>query len=415
MKLNTSKDIVFYIVIISYFIGLIFIPIDTNIVNKIINGVGIVVFIMLIISNDYKFNKGTLILALGLLALGVIDALWYVNYKTDHVIYKNGYRGYWEVGKMLAANAFVLLYVQKNRKKVNIKFHIIASLSAQVIIYAVAGYQSIWLHADRISLSAMGGAIGQMGAATIAAYMIVFCSLYSAIVFINVANKYKWVFFYTNFVLSLSAVIMTGTRAAIFTYPLMIAAILFIHYYKQRAFLFKSLGGLCGLLLACGLVFNQEVSTRFDNMKSDINHYVGSENSTSSIGARFSMIMAGFESAPNGLAWQSLEQRATKIIALSKENSVYEGATLFLDVHMHNEIIEALSTKGIIGVIVLFFFYAALIYYCFAEKKYLLLVFPATIMLFGISDVITHDKPIPASWIICFFLSSLLPVNKEEK
>ncbi|EFN7905693.1 O-antigen ligase domain-containing protein, partial [Escherichia coli] len=47
--------------------------------------------------------------------------------------------------------------------------------------------------------------------------------------------------------------------------------------------------------------------------------------------------------------------------------------------------------------------------------KYILLVFPASIMLFGISDVITHAKPIPASWIVCLFLSiSFLSKNEPQ-
>ncbi len=59
---------------------------------------------------------------------------------------------------------------------------------------------------------------------------------------------------------------------------------------------------------------------------------------------------------------------------------------------MHNEIVEALSTKGKIGLLVLIMFYVAMIYYCIRETKYILLVFPVSIMLFGISDVITHAK-----------------------
>ncbi len=58
------------------------------------------------------------------------------------------------------------------------------------------------------------------------------------------------------------------------------------------------------------------------------------------------MVNAGIKGSPDGFNWQSLEQRAEKIKALSAENNIYSGALLFLDVHMHNEIVEALSTKG---------------------------------------------------------------------
>ncbi|MDC9149831.1 hypothetical protein PSK29_06370 [Escherichia coli] len=66
------------------------------------------------------------------------------------------------------------------------------------------------MHADRIPLSAMNGNIGQMGAATIAAYVITFTTLYSSIVFIKkMQSKYKWFLFYANFALSFAAVMMT--------------------------------------------------------------------------------------------------------------------------------------------------------------------------------------------------------------
>lgn len=315
---------------------------------------------------------------------------------------------------MFVFGAFAFIYMSKSSGKVNFKFHIIASVLMQAIIYIVSLYQYYWLGARRIPLSAMDGGIDQMGAATIAAYMITFCSLYSSIVFINLSTKYKWFIFYVNFLLSFSVIIMTGTRAAIFTYPFIVAIILFAQYYRNKLFLAKCIGGIFISLMICGLVFQQYVNHRITQLQRDIVSYQTSDNSVSSVGARFSMVMAGFKSAPEGLEWQSLEQRASKIIALSKEDTIYQGATEFLNVHMHNDVIEALSTKGVVGVVTLVLFYVALIIYCLSEGRYDLLVFPASIILFGISDVITHDKPIPASWIICLLLSSLLLKNKRQ-
>lgn len=96
------------------------------------------------------------------------------------------------------------------------------------------------------------------------------------------------------------------------------------------------------------------------------------------------MIQAGFKSSPMDFSWQSLETRGQKIIELSKEDEKYKGATLYLDVHMHNEVIEALSTKGILGVIALLFFYFSLVWYCIKTKKYILLAFPIA-MVFLVS------------------------------
>lgn len=414
-KCGIINNITPLIVFIMYFVGLLFIPIRTDITNKIIIITGFISLIYIIINRVVKFDKGTIVLFFGLFLLGAIDLIWYTHYKTDHVVYKNAYRGYLESGKMLVLSAFTFLLLAKNKHTISLKFHVIAASLTQICIFLLAYYQSIYLNAERIPLSAMYGHINQMGAATIAAYMITFCTLYSSIVFIQLESKYKWLFFYINFAISFSTIVMTGTRAAIFTFPLMMALILFIQYRGKPALLAKNFGGICILLIFCGLLFNKELGIRVDQLTHDVTSYTQSNNSVSSVGARFSMIFAGYKSMPDGLSWQSLEQRADKIIFLSKENKIYAGATHFLDVHMHNEIIESLSTKGVFGVILILFFYVALISYSIMKKQYFLLVFPASIMLFGISDVITHDKPIPASWIVCLFLSVLLLNNKKEQ
>lgn len=190
---------------------------------------------------------------------------------------------------------------------------------------------------------------------------------------------------------------------------------LIIEYRKQKSFMLKIVAAMLFLLLSCGFIFGKEIKGRINAVNYDVSLYVNSNNSLSSVGARLSMIKAGIESAPDGLSWQSLEERGKKIIALSESDNLYKGATLFLNVHMHNEVIEALSTRGILGIIFLAFFYFTLIYYSIRTKKYLLLVFPLSIILFGLSDVITHAKPIPASWIIALFLSILLLSDKREK
>jgi len=369
---------------------------------------------MLICDRQDGIGKGTLFFALSLFILGTVDLLWYMSYKTEYVIYKNAYRGYLEAGKMFVFSAFTFIYLSNNARKVSFNLHLIACVLMQTTIYIVSFYQHYGLGANRIPLSAMDGGIDQMGAATIAAYMITFCSLYSSLVFVNITTKYKWFVFYINFLLSFSVIIMTGTRASIFTYPFIVAIILISQYYKHRLLLVKCIGGMFISLFVCGLIFQKYVDHRIVDLQNDISNYQATDNSVSSVGARFSMVTAGFKSAPDGIEWQSLEQRATKIIALSKENPIYVGATDFLNVHMHNDVIEALSTKGVLGVAALILFYIALITYCVSEGRYVLLVFPAAIILFGISDVITHDKPIPASWIICLLLSSLLLKNKGK-
>lgn len=315
---------------------------------------------------------------------------------------------------MLVFSASTFLLMNKYKFSSNLRLHVFTAISAQILILCRAFYQGLYLHAERIPLSAMGGDIGEMGAATVAAYMITFVSLYASIVFLTMQSKYKWPLFYINFVLTFAAIMMTGTRAAFVTYPLMIIILLFLQHKQQKAYMIKVLLGFIILLVGCGMIFSKDITKRVDDLQSDLISYNDNNLSTSSVGARLSMIQAGFASRPDELKWQSLEQRADKIIRLSNENSLYKGASIFLDVHMHNELAEAVSTKGISGIVALIIFYIGLIYYCVREKNYLLLVFPAAIIMFGLSDVITHAKPIPASWIVSLLLSIAVLGNKKK-
>ena len=407
-----------YLIVFLYLIGLIFIPITPHVTNKIINLAGVLSIVLVIFNLKRYFRKDNSILFFAIIILGILNLAWYNFYKTPVVIYKNAYRGYLEVGKMTLFSSFSFLIMSSCFIGNKFKIQLLLSSLAQVLILSRAFYQGVYLDVSRIPLSAMDGNAGQMGAATVAAYMITFSAIYFSLVILRSELKYKMPVFYFNFILTFCALIMTGTRAAIFTYPIVTFVLLVIEYRRHKVYLAKAMCLILMLLLVSSLVFKNEIKKRIDAIGSDIVLFK-KDNSISSIGARFSMIQAGFKSSPMDLSWQSLEERGQKIITLSKEDEKYKGATLYLDVHMHNEVIEALSTKGIFGVITLFFFYCSLVWYCIRTKKYLLLAFPMTMVLFGQSDVIIHAKPIPASWIITLYLSILLlndmPKKNERK
>lgn len=402
-----------FLVICLYLIGFIFIPITPHITNKIINISGVLSLVLVIFNLKRYFRKDNSILFAAIILLGILNLAWYNFYKTPVVIYKNAYRGYLEVGKMTVFSSFSFLVMSSCFIGNKFKTQLLLSGVAQAFILSRAFYQGVYLDVSRIPLSAMNGNAGQMGAATVAAYMITFSAIYFSLVVLRSKLKYKIPVFYFNFILTFCALIMTGTRSAIFTYPIVTFFLLIIEYRRNKIYLVKAMSLVLMLLLVSGLVFKNEIKKRIDAIGSDIVLF-NKDNSMSSIGARFSMIQAGFKASPMDFSWQSLEARGQKIISLSKENEKYKGATLYLDVHMHNEIVEAMSTKGIFGLITLFFFYFALVGYCIKTKKYLLLAFPMAMILFGLSDVIIHAKPIPASWIITFYLSILL-LNEAPK
>ncbi|WP_347254075.1 O-antigen ligase family protein [Leminorella grimontii] len=396
-------------ILLLHFIGFIFIPIDPNVTNKIIIISGGISFLIVISNVKILFTSNPGIpFFYTLLILGFVNLLWYGFYKSSDSLYVNAYRGYLEMGKIAVFGAFsFLVLTSTNVSEVmkNHKIHLIVAAIGQVICFGCAFYQGVYLGVDRIPLSAMSGVAGEMGAATIAAYMLTFSSGYATLVLLRSDIRYKTLLFSLNFFLSFSAIIMTGTRAAIIAYPVMIIMMLIIDSKVNSLNMKKACLPLLALFIICGFIFKDQINERVKYFHSDISNYE-KENSDTSIGARLAMIEAGVASSYKNFFFQSLEKRADAIKSLNDlNNNKFYGATVFLNVHLHNEIVEALSTKGIFGVILLFLFYFSLIRYIIKIREPILLSFVLAMFLFGLSDVIMHAKPIPSSWIITLYLS----------
>lgn len=410
--------IVFNLVVMLYLLGFVFLPVEPNITNKMILVAGVLSFILVLLNPKAFSSKSGRIIFGALFIVGATNLIWYGLYKTPYVQYKNAYRGYLEGGKVLLFSSFSFLLLKIYDIKFNRLFFLTTAGIGQLILIARAYYQGLYLGVNRIPLSAMNGIADQMGAASIAAYIIVFNGLFIAILLLQIeSKKNRWLLFYTNFVLTFAAIILTGSRAAIFTYPLMSLILIFIQCRHHKKIMIKSILALLSLLLISGSFFHSEIQNRLKSLTEDIKSYTNAANSMTSIGARFAMTQAGFKSGPAGAGWQSLEERADKINDMVKRDNIYQGALPFLNVHMHNEIIEAYSTKGIIGLIEIILLYAGLIIYCIKTKKLLLLVFPLSIILLGFSDVMILAKPIPSAWIVGLFLSicSLHRFDKDSK
>ena len=149
---NNSCNFIFLL----YLIGLLFVPIDLNITTKIINATGAFSLFLLIVNKKHNYNKNVIILILGLL-------IWYEFYKTEDVVYRNAYRGYLESGKLLVFSSLTFLLLSKNKFRQNEKLHFISAILVQIIMLCRAYYQGIYLHADRIPLSAMNGILVRWG------------------------------------------------------------------------------------------------------------------------------------------------------------------------------------------------------------------------------------------------------------
>ena len=73
---------------------------------------------------------------------------------------------------------------------------------------------------------------------------------------------------------------------------------------------------------------------------------------------------------PDGFNWQSLEQRAEKIKALSADNNIYGGLYYSLMYICIMKLLKLFSTKGKLVFLFLLCSMLQYIYYCIGRKKY---------------------------------------------
>lgn len=83
---------------------------------------------------------------------------------------------------------------------------------------------------------------------------------------------------------------------------------------------------------------------------------------------------------------------------------------IYINVHLHNEIIENASLKGIVGVISVLCFYAALMFSAYYYRALGLFAFSLAIIGTGLSDVLIWARSVPI--IIICGLTLLLLFNK---
>ncbi|MCP9757727.1 O-antigen ligase family protein [Aquitalea sp. S1-19] len=219
----------------------------------------------------------------------------------------------------------------------------------------------------------------------------------------------------TIFTVSLMAwatIILTGTRAAMIAIAIGSMFLLIKSNIK-----FKKETTLVTLLLitiSSAALYSNHIKPRIMEAQLDISSYIDNSNKATSIGARFEMWKAGiksFEQSPIlGLGYHGREIFIKNQVSLGTLDPITDH---FSTVHMHNELIEELSTRGLIGGSLLILIYIASITTRTSEKNKLALYGTAySYMLFGLSDVLFFSRESSSLFIL---LIALVVINSEEK
>ena len=362
-----------------------------------------------IIGKNIKYvcsNKQNLVLPFMLLLFGLLQIIWVGVFKQPGSAFTGAYRSYQNGGKVMIFTALVMTALT-SREPCADKTRItsIWTLLTAIGLYLFAGYQLAGA-AEPLNYRVALGFEHQ----TSTAYALTLIALLASQAIINLRLKRTVLFYLLHFLISLAVIITTQTRAAILVYPILSIGLFFMHYRHNRTMLLKALLAFVVLVGLAAIPLKPVIESRYQNFLVDLHSY-NQNNSYTSIGARLAMQRAGIESG-KGHDWgQSLEQRGAEIQRLAVQDTSLQGALEFINVHLHNEIIDTFSLKGIPGVVVLLLLYIAMFLTAYWQRSPLLFVISGAIAIYGLSDLLLYAKGEALSCVLALCLAAMLSTN----
>lgn len=355
-------------------------------------------------------NKKNLVLPFMLLLFGLLQIFWVEIFKQPGSAFTGAYRSYQNGGKVMLFAALVMAALASrapcaNKTRITSVWVILTAIG----LYLFAGYQisgADYLFRYRVAL----GFEHQTGTA----YALTLIALLASQAIINLRLKHTVSLYLLHFLISLAVIITTQTRAAILVYPLLSIGLFFMHFRHNRTILLKA---LLGFLILVGLVaipLKSVIENRYQSFLIDLHSYT-QNNSVNSIGARLAMQQVGISTGKAHLLGQSLEQRGVEIQQLVEQDPQLRGALEFINVHLHNEVIDTFSLKGIPGVVVLLLLYTAMFLTAYWQRSTLLFVISGAIAMYGLSDLLLYAKGEALSSVLALCVAAMLSSKVNER
>ncbi|MBW9350254.1 O-antigen ligase family protein [Citrobacter sp. EC_71] len=355
-------------------------------------------------------NKKNLVLPCMLLLFGLLQIFWVEIFKQPGSAFTGAYRSYQNGGKVMLFAALVMTALTSrapcaNKARITSVWVIVTAIG----LYLFAGYQLAGA-TEPLKYRVALGFERQTGTA----YALTLISLLASQAIINLRMKHTVSLYLLHFLISLAVIITTQTRAAILVYPILSIVLFLMHHRHNRTMLFKALLGFVILIGLAAIPLKPVLEHRYQNFMRDVHSY-NQNNSKTSIGARLAMQRAGIESGKVHLGGQSLEQRGAEIQQLAVQDTSLQGALVFLNVHLHNEIVDTFSLKGIPGVIVLLLLYTAMFLTAYWQRSPLLFVISGAIAIYGLSDLLLYAKGEALSSVLALCVAAMLNSQSNER
>lgn len=355
-------------------------------------------------------NKKNLVLPFMLLLFGLLQIIWVEIFKQPGSAFTGAYRSYQNGGKVMLFAALVMTALTSrapcaNKARITSVWVILTAIG----LYLFAGYQLAGATEPLKYRVALG-----FEHPTGAAYGLTFIALLASKSILNLRLKHAVSLYFLHFLLSLAVMVTTQTRAAILVYPILSIGLFFMYYRHNRRMLLRALLAFIILGGLATIPLKSVIEARYQNLMTDLYSYSQS-NSNTSIGARFAMQQVGIMAGNAHLWGQSLEQRDAEIKAFALQNVTMQGALAYVDIHLHNEIIDTFSLKGIPGMIVLLLLYTAMFLTGYWQRSPLLFVISGAITIYGLSDLLLYAKGEALSSVLALCVAAMLSSQSNER
>lgn len=317
--------------------------------------------------------------------LGMSDLIWFAWIYIGNPDFDE-FNGYLNAGKRLILAAVIGYYLLSVMQKYHqtcrtvIKITLILTF---IIATGVGVYQHLFLP-GRVDFF--------LGRATNAAYD--YSILSAALIFLLVyetVNRKTMFCSLLIFAVSYYIIFQTGTRNVMATYPLLI---IFVGIVKLRHLGFKPLIlVLLSIAVVTTLSYKHIIKPKFDITVNEYNRYENTNgNEDGSLTSRLAMWRIGTSLIALHPAGNSLEERWNYAVNYVKQHNADKSALPYINVHLHNEVIEVTSLMGIQGAAVLLFFYFSLLGYAYYTRNPPLFAIMMGIIVCGLTDVIFSSR-----------------------
>ncbi|HBQ6676435.1 TPA: O-antigen ligase family protein [Klebsiella pneumoniae] len=332
---------------------------------------------------------------------------WYALNFT-HSEYWSIYDSYKETGKVLLISALIVFLVS------NLRFSFPAERFSWLLIVAglatnaYAIYQGLEIESVRLQI--------ELDRATVIAYIFTMTNIVMLAAILELKSQYRYFLFLLAALSGFAAIAYTETRAALLTFPVLIILLLIVHPRVRKKQLLKLGTAFIVMLALLAIAFHQKLTDRYQGLRNDVSQYQDN-NSVSSIGSRLAMFQSGLQAALDAPFGESAERRNDNIKRQVEKKPKLTGALDYMDVHMHNELIENFSLRGVGGVITLIIFYATLLINAWRKCNVMQGMLTLSVIIYGLSDVIFFGKEAVIIFSTALILSILyqkIVIHKDE-